>query len=52
MLYKMNKPSKNMNLSDVEISRMVHEQAVAEYNEEQEKARLKAKLQTLTTKIN
>ena len=41
MLYKMNKPSKNMNLSDVEISRMVHEQAVAEYNEEQEKARLK-----------
>lgn len=41
MLYKMRKPSKNMNLSDVEINRMIHEQAVAEYNEEQEKLKLK-----------
>ena len=34
MLYKMNKPSENMNLSEVEINRMMHEQAVEDYNNE------------------
>lgn len=41
MLYKMNKPSENMNLSEVEINRMMHEQAVEDYNNEQERKKLK-----------
>ena len=41
MLYKMNKPSANMNLSTFELNKMMHEQAVSEYNEEQERKKLK-----------
>lgn len=41
MLYKMNKPSANMNLSNFELNKMMHEQAVSEYNEEQERKKLK-----------
>lgn len=40
MLYKMNKPSANMNLSEFELQRMIHEQEVSEYKEEQERKKL------------
>ena len=44
-MYKMYKPSDNMNITGTEMNKMLHEQQVAEYNKEQEKIKLRESTQ-------